>query len=44
MDAQLKKGVLELCMLASVAKEEQYGYDVIRKLRAYFPEVEDSAF
>ncbi len=44
MDAQLKKGVLELCMLASVAKEEQYGYDVIRKLRAYFPEAEDSAF
>ena len=44
MDAQLKKGVLELCLLASVAKEPRYGYDVIRGLREDFPEVDDSAF
>jgi len=44
MDAQLKKGVLELCLLSCVARQEQYGYDVIRQLRAHFPEVEESAF
>lgn len=44
MDAQLKKGVLELCLLASVAGEPRYGYDVIRGLREWFPEVDDSAF
>jgi len=44
MDTQLKKGVLELCLLRCVAEREQYGYDIIRRLRGYFPEVEDSAF
>lgn len=44
MDAQLKKGVLELCLLASVANEPRYGYDVIRCLRDFFPDVEDSTF
>ncbi len=44
MDAQLKKGVLELCLLRCVAEREQYGYDIIRRLREHFPEVEDSAF
>ncbi len=44
MNAQLKKGVLELCLLSSVSKKARYGYDVIRGLREYFPEVEDSAF
>lgn len=44
MDAQLKKGVLELCLLSSVRKEPRYGYDVIRSLREFFPDVEDSAF
>ena len=27
MDAQLKRGALELCLLSDVAKQEQYGYD-----------------
>ncbi len=44
MDAQLKKGVLEMCLLSCVAKEEQYGYDIIRNLKNYLPDVEESAF
>ncbi len=44
MDAQFKKGVLEMCLLASVAKEEQYGYDIIKKLRGYFPDMNESSF
>ncbi len=33
MDIQLKRGVLEICVLASVAKEgETYGYQLIKDL------------
>ncbi len=35
MDTQLKRGVLEICVLASVAKEgETYGYQLIKDLAA----------
>lgn len=35
MDAtQLVKGVLDLAVLAVVAREDGYGYDVVRRLRA----------
>lgn len=44
MDAQLKKGVLELCLLQSISGEPQYGYDVIQKMHAFFPEVTESTF
>ena len=29
MDAQLKKGILEICVLAALKKEESYGYKII---------------
>ena len=29
MDAQLKKGLLEVCVLAAIRKEESYGYKII---------------
>lgn len=44
MDAQLKRGVLELCLLSDVARQEQYGYDIIKRLRQSFPDVEESSF
>ena len=44
MDAQLKKGVLELCLLKSIGSEAQYGYDVIQKMHEFFPEVTESTF
>jgi len=44
MDAQLKKGVIEMCLLSSVAEREQYGYDIIKRMRAYFPEMNESSF
>ena len=31
---QLVKGVLDLAVLAVVAQEDGYGYDVVRRLRA----------
>ncbi len=35
MDAQLKRGLLELCVLASLKKEESYGYKIISDISPY---------
>lgn len=35
MDVQLKKGLLELCVLASLNKEESYGYKIISDISPY---------
>ncbi len=44
MDAQIKKGVLEMCLLALVSRKEQYGYDIIRQMQVHFPEMGESSF
>ena len=44
MDAQLKKGILELCLLQRLSGEPKYGYDIIQALRIHFPEVTESTF
>ena len=31
MDAQFKKGVLELCVLSKLVKDDKYGYFLIRR-------------
>ncbi len=35
MDAQMKKGVLEICVLSSIRDEESYGYKIISDLEPY---------
>ena len=35
MDAQLKKGLLEVCVLSAIKKEETYGYKIIVDLAPY---------
>lgn len=35
MDVQLKKGLLEVCVLASLKKEESYGYKIIADISPY---------
>lgn len=30
MDPQLKKGVLEACILAAISRRESYGYQIVR--------------
>ena len=32
MDAQLKKGLLEICVLKAIEREESYGYKIISDL------------
>lgn len=35
MDTQLKKGLLEVCVLASLKSEESYGYKIISDVSPY---------
>ncbi|MBQ9728351.1 MAG: PadR family transcriptional regulator [Clostridia bacterium] len=35
MDAQLKKGLLEICVLTAIRGEESYGYKIISDLAPY---------
>ena len=44
MDAQMKKGVLEMCLLHQLSECGQYGYPLMQKMKHYFPEVNDSSF
>jgi PadR family transcriptional regulator PadR len=35
MDIQLKKGLLEFCVLAVLSKSESYGYQIIKDISPY---------
>ena len=35
MDAQLKRGILDVCVLAAIKDEESYGYKIIKELKPY---------
>lgn len=35
MDAQLKKGILDACVLSAIRKEESYGYKIISDMSKY---------
>jgi PadR family transcriptional regulator PadR len=35
MDAQMKKGLLEICVLSAVRDDESYGYKIISELAPY---------
>lgn len=39
---QMKKGVLELCILHVTASEELYGYEIMKRITAAFPEINES--
>lgn len=34
MDIQLKRGLLDVCVLAAIRNEDSYGYKIIKDLRA----------
>ncbi len=44
MDAQIKKGILEMCILQMLNKEDYYGYTIMQEMRKLFPEVNESTF
>ena len=33
MDGQLKRGLLDVCVLAAIRKEDSYGYQIIKDLK-----------
>ena len=35
MNTQLRKGVIELCILALIARQDMYGYDIVRAMEKY---------
>ena len=35
MDVQLRRGLLEVCVLAAVARHDSYGYQIIREMEPY---------
>ena len=39
----LKKDLIELCLLHLLSQGDQYGYDLLKKLRAAFPDTQESA-
>ena len=35
MDIQLKRGLLEVCVLAAIRDEDSYGYQIIKDMKPY---------
>ena len=35
MDMQLKRGLLDVCVLAAIKKEDSYGYKIIKDMKPY---------
>ena len=35
MDTQLKRGILEACILAALLSEDSYGYRIIKEIKPY---------
>ena len=35
MDVQLKRGLLEVCVLAAIRNQDSYGYQIIKDIRPY---------
>ena len=35
MDAQLKRGLLEVCVLAAIKNEDSYGYKIMKDMKPY---------
>ncbi|MCO7127993.1 PadR family transcriptional regulator [Sporolactobacillus shoreicorticis] len=39
MDTQMKKGILEMCILFRLKDESLYGYELMKSVRQVFPDV-----
>lgn len=42
MDSQLKRGILNICILQILKQEDRYGYEIIKCIQKYFPDTEES--
>ena len=44
MDAQLKRGLLEVCVLAAIKNEDSYGYKIIKDMKPYMEMSESTLY
>jgi PadR family transcriptional regulator PadR len=44
MDIQLKRGLLEVCVLAAIKKEDSYGYKIIKDMKPYIEMSESTLY
>ena len=44
MSSQMKRGILEMCILYQFTMGDFYGYDIMERMKKYFPDVKDSVF
>lgn len=44
MDAQLKRGLLDVCVLAAIKDEESYGYKIIKDIKPYIEMSESTLY
>ena len=43
MDIQLKRGLLDVCVLAAIKNEDSYGYKIIKDMKPYIEMSESSS-
>ena len=44
MDAQLKRGLLDVCVLAAIKNEDSYGYKIIKDIKPYLEMSESTLY
>ena len=44
MDVQLKRGLLDVCVLSAVKNEESYGYKIIKDIKPYLEMSESTLY
>ena len=44
LDAQMKRGLLENCVLAALARGDSYGYQIVRDLSGFVPVTESTLY
>lgn len=44
MDSQMKRIILEMCMIYQFINEDYCCYEIIKRMKHYFPDIKDSTF
>ena len=44
MDAQLKRGLLDVCVLSQISKEDSYGYKIVKDLSGHIEMSESTLY
>ena len=44
MDIQLKRGLLDVCVLAAIKNEDSYGYNIIKDMKPYIEMSESTLY